>query len=131
MVSSPSPWHGVGFDPSSQEEVLGKISKMRGTNVQIFGCLDTFVGLNGKKLLDKLTQKRDNRIQIQFKYLKLYSVHLHPTPQKTNIFFFPDLLQTCEIMLSRLPPPPEFQTFELCSYVTSLWCSLGNVCIYI
>ena len=48
---------GVGFDPSSQEEVLGKISKLRGTYVQIFGGLDTFLGLNGQKVVDKLTQK--------------------------------------------------------------------------
>ena len=48
---------GVGFDPSSQEEVLGKISKLRGTHVQIMVALDTFVGLNGQKLVDKLTQK--------------------------------------------------------------------------
>ena len=40
MVSQPlpRPWGGVGFDPSSQEVVLGKISKLMETYVQIFSC---------------------------------------------------------------------------------------------
>ena len=46
---------GVGFDPSSQEEVLGKIE-------EFLVALDTFVGLNGQKFVDKLTQKIYSRM---------------------------------------------------------------------
>ena len=47
---SPPPCHGVGFDPSSQEEVLGKISKLMGTYVQIFGFFGCLCGLKWVKI---------------------------------------------------------------------------------
>ena len=47
---SPPPGLGVGFDPSSQEEVLGKISKLRGTYVQIFGCFGYLCGFKWAKI---------------------------------------------------------------------------------
>ena len=44
---SPRPWGGGGggFDPSSQEEVLGKIEGE--PMCKFLVALDTFVGLNG------------------------------------------------------------------------------------
>ena len=59
---SPPPWHGVGFDPSSQEEVLGKISKLRGTYVQIFGFFGYLCGLKWVKISCKIDTKNSYSI---------------------------------------------------------------------
>ena len=85
--SSPPPYHGVGFDPSSQEEVLGKISKLRGTYMQIFGFFGYLCGLKWVKIICQIDTKTIySRIQIEFKYLKLCLVD-YPHPPSRNKFF--------------------------------------------